>query len=261
VRRRDFITLLGGAAAAWPFAARAQRGERIRRIGMLTAQPSDDSETQSRVGAFLQALQQLGWSIGENLRMEYRWGATEPDRARQYAQELIALAPDVILASSSASTAPLLQATRTVPIVFVAVADPVGAGYVNSLARPGRNATGFTLFEYGIGAKWLELLKELAPRVTRVAVIRDPTIAAGIGFFGAIQSVAPSIGVELIPLGLSEPAEIEQAIAAFARSANSGLIVTGSPLAMLHRNLIITLAARYKLPAAYFERGFAPRAA
>ena len=255
MRRREFITLLGGAAT-WPLAVRAQQRERMRRIGVLMPQPSDDSEAQSRVGAFLQALQQLGWSIGENLRMEYRWGATEPDRARQYAQELIALAPDVILAASSASTAPLLQATRTVPIVFVLVADPVGAGYVNSLARPGRNATGFTLFEYGIGAKWLELLKELAPRVTRVAVIRDPTIAAGIGFFGAIQSVAPSIGVELIPLGLSEPAEIEQAIAAFARSANSGLIVTGSPLAMLHRNLIITLAARHKLPAVYGARFF-----
>ena len=255
MRRREFITLLGGTAT-WPLAVRAQQRERMRRIGVLMPQPSDDSEAQSRVGAFLQALQQLGWSIGDNLRIEYRWGANEPDRARQYAQEMIALAPDVILAASSASTAPLLQATRTVPIVFVLVADPVGGGYVNSLARPGRNATGFTAFEYGIAAKWLELLKELAPRVTRVAVIRDPTIAAGTGFFGAIQSVAPSIGVELTPLGLSEPAEIEQAIAAFARSANSGLIVTGSPLAMLHRNLIITLAARYKLPAAYFERGF-----
>jgi len=255
MRRREFITLLGGTAT-WPLAVRAQQRERMRRIGVLMPQPSDDSEAQSRVGAFLQALQQLGWSIGDNLRIEYRWGANEPDRARQYAQEMIALAPDVILAASSASTAPLLQATRTVPIVFVLVADPVGGGYVNSLARPGRNATGFTAFEYGIAAKWLELLKELAPRVTRVAAIRDPTIAAGTGFFGAIQSVAPSIGVELTPLGLSEPAEIEQAIAAFARSGNSGLIVTGSPLATFRRNLIITLAARYKLPAAYFERVF-----
>jgi putative ABC transport system substrate-binding protein len=256
MKRRNFISLLGGAAAAWPLAARAQQGERVRRIGVLLPQAPDDPEAQTRVGAFLQALQPLGWTIGRNVRIDYRWGADDPDRGRRYAEELIALAPDVILAPSSASIVPVLRATRTVPIVFVAVADPVGAGYVDSLAQPGRNATGFTPFEYSIGAKWLELLKELAPHVTRAAVIRDPTIAAGAGQLGAMQSVAPTIGVELSPLGVREPGEIEHAVTAFARSSNGGLIVTGGPLAFAHRNLIITLAARHKLPAVYFDRLF-----
>jgi putative tryptophan/tyrosine transport system substrate-binding protein len=254
--RRDFITLLGGAAAAWPFAARAQQGERMRRIAVLMHLPENDPEAQARMRAFLQGLQQLGWAEGRNVRIDYRFGAADVDRARRSAAELIALAPDIIQASGTGPMAALQQATRTVPIVFVVVADPVGAGYVDSLARPGRNATGFTSFEYSIGAKWLELLKELAPRVTRVAVIRDPAIAAGAGQFGAIQSVAPSMGVELSALGVREPGEIEDAVTAFARSSNGGLIVTGSPLATFHRNLIVTLMARHKLPAVYYERFF-----
>ena len=256
MRRREFISLLGGAAAAWPFAARAQQGERMRRIGVLMPLAEDDPEGQSRLRAFVQGLQQLGWTDGRNLRIDIRWGAGDAERIRRYAAELAALAPDVILAGGGAVIPSLLQATRTVPIVFVNVADPVGAGYVNSLARPGGNATGFILYEYSLGAKWLELLKELAPQMTRTAVIRDPTIPAGAGQFGAIQSVAPSIGVELSPLSVREPSEIENAVAAFARGSNGGLIVTGSPLATTHSNLIVALAARHKLPAIYYERFF-----
>src|SRR6516225_7954846 len=225
--RRDFITLLGGAAT-WPLAAGAQQGERMRRIGVLMPQTADDQEAQTRVGAFVQALSQLGWTIGHNVRIDYRWGTTYLDRGRRYAEELVALAPDVILSSASASTVAAIEATRTVPIVFVGVVDPVGAGYVNSLARPGGNATGFLFYAYSLGAKWLELLKELAPQMTRTAVIRDPAIPAGAGQFGAIQSVAPSIGVELSPLSVREPSEIENAVAAFARGSNGGLIATGS---------------------------------
>ena len=254
--RRQFITLLGSAAATWPLAARAQQGERMRRIGVLMPQTADHQEAQTRVGAFVQALSQLGWTIGHNVRIDYRWGTTYLDRGRRYAEELVALAPDVILSSASASTVAAIEATRTVPIVFVGVVDPVGAGYVNSLARPGGNATGFLFYEYSLGAKWLELLKELAPQMTRTAVIRDPTIPAGAGQFGAIQSVAPSIGVELSPLSVREPSEIENAVAAFARGSNGGLIVTGSPLATTHSNLIVALAARHKLPAIYYERFF-----
>jgi putative tryptophan/tyrosine transport system substrate-binding protein len=255
MRRRDFITLLGGVAA-WPLAARAQQGERVRRIGVLTSFAEDDPEGVARDAAFLQALTQLGWTDGRNVRMEYRWGASGPDRSRKYAAELAALAPDVVLASGNSTLAPLLQATRTVPIVFANVADPVGAGFVDSLARPGGNATGFILFEYGISGKWVELLKEVAPGVKRVAVLRDPAIAAGTGQFGAIQSVAPSFRVELSPVNVRDAAEIERAVTAFARSSNGGLIVTGSGLAHIHRNLIITLAARYKLPAVYYARYF-----
>jgi putative ABC transport system substrate-binding protein len=256
IRRRELIAAIGGAMVVWPFAARAQQGERMRRIGVLTTFAEDDPEGVARNAAFLQALAQLGWTEGRNVRMEYRRGASDPDRIRKYAAELAALAPDVILATGNATLAPLLQATRTVPIVFAAVADPVGAGFVDSLARPGGNATGFILFEYGISGKWLELLKEIAPGLKRAAVLRDPAIAAGTGQFGAIQSVAPSFGVELSPFNVRDAAEIERAVTAFARSPNGGLIVPGSGLAAAHRDLIITLATRHKLPAVYFARYF-----
>jgi putative tryptophan/tyrosine transport system substrate-binding protein len=249
--RREFITLLGGAAVAWPLAARAQQREQMRRIGVLMNLGSDDAEGQARNAAFLQGLQELGWTVGRNVRIEYRWGAGDAELFRRYASELVALAPDVILAGGGAVVPSLLQATRTVPIVFTGTPDPVGAGFVESLARPGGNATGFTIYEYGISGKWLELLKEIAPHVTRAAVIRDPTIAAGAGQLGAIQSVAPSLGVDLRPLGVRDAGEIERAITAFAHSPNGGLIVTGSALAVVHRELITTLAARYRLPAVY----------
>jgi ABC-type uncharacterized transport system substrate-binding protein len=256
LRRREFITLLGGAAAAWPLAARAQQADRVRRIGALMSVAADDPEGPLRVAAFAQGLQQLGWSVGRNVRIDYRWGAGDGDRIRSHAAELVALAPDVILATGSATLGPLLQATRAVPIVFVHVPDPVGAGFVDSLARPGGNATGFTLFEYSISGKWLELLKEIAPGVTRAAVIRDPAIASGIGQWGAIQTAAPSVGVEVSPVNVRDAGEIERAVAAFARASNGGLIVTGSALAQVHRDLIVRLAARHKLPAVYFERFF-----
>jgi putative ABC transport system substrate-binding protein len=251
VRRREFITLLGGAAAAWPLAARAQQGERMRRIGVLMNLTADDPESQRRMTAFVQGLQELGWTDGRNVRIETSWGAGDAERFRRYAAELVALAPDVILASGSPSVAALQQAPRTVPIVFVNVADPVGGGFVDSLARPGGNITGFMLREYGISGKWLELLKEIAPRVTRVAVLRDPALASGGGQLGAIQSVAPSFGVELSPVGVRDVGEIERAVTAFARGSNGGLIVTGSTLATLHRDLIVTLAAQHRLPAVY----------
>jgi putative tryptophan/tyrosine transport system substrate-binding protein len=253
LRRRELIMLLGGAGA-WPLAARAQQGERVRRIGVLMNTVADDPEGKARNAAFERGLQELGWTDGRNVRIDYRWGAGDADRIRRYAAELVSLSPDVILTVGSATAGPLLQVTRTVPIVFVQAPDPVGAGFVDSLARPGGNATGFTLFEYGISGKWLELLKEIAPRVTRVAVLRDPAIAAGTGQLGAIQSAAPSFGVELSPLGVRDPGEIERAITAFARSSNGGLIVTVSTLAGVHRDLIVTLAARYKLPAVYYAR-------
>ena len=255
MRRRDFITLIGGGAA-WPLAARAQQRERMRSVGVLTPLAPHDSEGQNRVTAFVQALQQLGWSVGQNIRLHYRWGDGTSATVQKYAVEMVALAPDVILADSSAGVAPLLQATQTIPIVFVGIADPVGTGFVESLARPGRNATGFTWFEYGLGGKWLELLKEIAPRVTRAAVIRDPAIAAGTGQWGAIQSVAASLGVELIPIGAHDVGEIERGVTTFARGANGGLIVTASTGAQLHRNPIVTLAARHELPGVYFHRSF-----
>ena len=256
MRRREFITLLGGAAAAWPLAARAQQGERMRRIGVLLPAAADDPEFQARVGAFLQALALLGWSIGRNVRIDTRWATTNHAELRRHAEELVALAPDVILAPGASAVGPLLQATRTVPIVFPFVIDPVGAGFVDSLARPGGNATGFMSFEYSLAGKWLELLKEIAPRVTRAAVLRDAAVASGIGQFGAIQSVAPSFGVELSPVNVRDAAEIERAVAAFARSPNGCLIVTAGPSASRHRDLIIALAARHKLPAVYVERSF-----
>jgi ABC-type uncharacterized transport system substrate-binding protein len=261
VKRREFITLLGGAAVAWPLAAvawplaaRAQQDERVRRIGVLLPQDQDSPVAQARIAALLQELRQLGWT-GRNVRIDIHWAGADAENIRKHAAELATLAPDVILANGSVVVAPLLQATRTVPIVFVVVPDPVGGGFVNSLARPGGNATGFVQFEYGLSGKWLELLKEIAPRVTRAAVLRDAA-PAGTGQFGAIQSVAPSVGMEVSPVNIRDAGEIERAVADFARSPNGGVIVTGSALAQLHRNLIITLAARHKLPAVYFERFF-----
>ena len=255
MRRRAFIAALGGAAA-WPLVARAQQSERVRRIGVLMNLAENDPEAPARGAAFQHALQQLGWTDGGNVRIDYRWAADDAGRLRRYAAELVALAPDVILANATPSVAALQQATQTVPVVFVNVADPVGAGFVASLARPGRNITGFLLFEYGISAKWLELLKEIAPGVTRVAVIRDPGNASGIGQFGAIQAVAPSFGVELHPVDVHDAGEIERAVAAFAHGSNDGLIVTSSTLAVVHRELIIALAARHHLPAVYSVRQF-----
>jgi putative tryptophan/tyrosine transport system substrate-binding protein len=256
VRRREFISLLGGAAG-WPLAARAQQGGRMRRIGVLLGLAPGDPLDQARFATFAQGLQQSGWTIGRNVQIDTRSSAGNGDDARRYATELVALTPDVILASGNSAAAPLLQATRTVPIVFVIVPDPVGAGFVDSLARPGGNATGFLAFEYSLGAKWLELLKELAPRLTRAAVLRDATLASGPGQFAAIQSVAPSLGFELTPINVRDAGEIERSIAAFARSTESGLIVTGGPLSGLHRDLIIALAARHKLPAVFPERLYA----
>src|SRR5262245_3819404 len=255
MRRRTFITLLGGAAAAWPLAARAQQ-ERVRRIGVLMPNAADDPEYQVRMTAFLQELAQLGWIDGRNVRIDTRWGGGDADRIRKYAAELVGVAPDVILANSSAALASLLQATRTVPIVFTAVADPVGAGYVDSLARPGGNATGFIVYEYSIAAKWLELLKEIAPHVTRAMVFRQSAIAAGPGQFGVIQAAAPSLGVDLRVADVRDAREIERALMAFAQGSNSGMIVTGSPAAIFHRGLIVALAARHRLPAVYFTRNY-----
>jgi len=254
MKRREFITLLGGVAA-WPLAAYAQQRERTRRIGVLLPAPADDLEFQARVGAFLQGLQQSGWTIGQNARVDTRWATSDAGEIRRHAVELVATTPDVILATGASTTGPLLQATRSVPIVFAAVADPVGAGFVDSLARPGGNATGFISFEYGLSAKWLELLKEIAPGVTRVAVLRDPAIPSGIGQFGVIQAAATSLGVESVTISVHDAAGIEHAVAAFARP-NSGLILTVSGLAYAHRDLIIALAARHKLPAVYPERPF-----
>jgi putative ABC transport system substrate-binding protein len=257
MRRREFIGLVGGVVVGWPLAVRAQQGERMRRIGALSGGgAAENPDSQANITAFLQGLQQLGWTDGRNVRIDTRWGAGNADDISKYAAELVALAPDAILTSGTATLGPLLKATRTVPIVFVDVADPVGAGFVDSLARPGGNVTGFMQFEYSLSAKWLELLKQIAPGVTRAAVLRDPAITAGIGQFAVIQSVAPSVGVEVSPVNVRDAGEIERAVTAFARSSNGGLIVTGSALAAGHRNLIITLAARHKLPAIYFSRPF-----
>jgi putative ABC transport system substrate-binding protein len=257
MKRREFISLLGGAAAAWPLAARAQQpAERVRRIGVLTPFAADDPEAKARIEAFVHALRQFGWSEGRNLQIDIRWGTGDAERMRHYAAELVALAPDAILAAGGATVGPLLQATRSVPIIFTLTPDPVGAGFVDSLARPGRNATGFTNFEYGIGVKWLELLKEIAPRVTRAAVLRDPAIPAGIGEFGAIQAVAPSLRIELRPIDMRDADEIERAITAFARSSNGGLIVTSNAWGIVHRDLIIALASRHRLPVVYPFRVF-----
>ena len=253
MKRREFITLLGGAAA-WPLAARAQEGERMRRIGVLMPFAEDNPVGQARLAAFLEGLRQLGWADGRNVRIDSRWGAGDASLTRTYARELVAPGPDVVMAVSSGAVAPLREVTRSVPIVFAVVADAVGAGFVESLVRPGGNVTGFTAYEYAVSGKWLELLKEIVPRVTRVAVLRDSAIAAGPGQFGAMQALAPSLGMELHPVDLHEPGEIERAIGEFAKGSNNGLIVSGSPSATIHRNLIIMLAARHRLPAVYYDR-------
>ena len=256
MKRREFITLLGGAACAWPLVARAQQGERMRRIGMLLPAAAADAEFLERVGAFLQALAQSGWIIGQNLRIDTRWATTNPAEIRRHSAELAALAPDVILAHGASTVGPLLQVTRSLPVVFPTTVDPIGAGFVDSLARPGGNATGFMSFEYGIGAKWLELLKQIAPGVTRVAVLRDPAIPSGIGQFGVIQAAAPSLRMEVIALNIRDASETERAITTFAQSSNGGLILSASGLADRYRDLIVNVAARRKLPAVYFERHF-----
>jgi putative tryptophan/tyrosine transport system substrate-binding protein len=253
MKRRQFISLLGAGAAVWPLAARAQQGERMRRIGVLMYWTADDAEGQARHAAFMQALKQLGWNDGGNVRIDTRWATA--DDIHRHAAELVALAPDVLVAATGTATvAALRQATRTVPIVFVTVIDPVGAGFVANLARPSGNATGFTNYEYSMSGKWLELLKEIAPRVTRAAVLRDPAVASGIGQFGAVQIVAPSLGVDLNPVDVRDAGEIERAVTAFAHASNGGLIVTGSAAAIVHRELIATLAARHRLPAVYPAR-------
>jgi putative tryptophan/tyrosine transport system substrate-binding protein len=254
--RREFITLLGGAAAAWPLAARAQQPERMHRIGVLLPAAADDAIFQARLAAFHQALALLGWIIGRNVRIDTRWATTNRAEIQRQAAELAALAPDVILATGDSTVPPLLQATRSVPIVFPVVTDPLGAGYVESLARPGGNVTGFMNLEYGTGGKWLDLLKEIAPTVTRAAVLRDPANPSQTAQFGAIQGVAPSLKVEVTPVGMRDAGEIERPVAAFAGSPNGGLIVTAGSAAVRHRALIVTLAARHKLPAVYWERFF-----
>jgi putative tryptophan/tyrosine transport system substrate-binding protein len=255
MRRREFISILGGAAV-WPLAARAQQSERVRRVGILLAAAPNDIEFQAWVGAFLQGLGQLGWTIGRNVRIDTRWATTNPAEIRRHAAELAALAPDVILASGTSTVGPMLQATRTVPVIFPTAVDPVGAGFVESLARPGGNATGFLSFEYSLSGKWLELLKEIAPNVTHVAVLRDSTIASGTGQFGVIQAVAPSLRLEINPINMRDAGGIEQSVAAFARAPNGGLILTASGMAFLHHELVIKLAARHKLPAIYYERSY-----
>ena len=251
IERRKFLATLSSAAATWPLAARAQQAERVRRIGVLMTMKADDPQSQPRLTAFAQGLQQLGWTVGQNVRVDYRWGGGNADASRKYAAELVALAPDIILAHSSGALAQLLQVTRTVPIVFTTVADPVGAGYIESLARPGGSATGFSSFEYGTSAKWLELLKQIAPGVTRVAVLREPALGSGIGQLASIQAVAPSLGVELRPVDTRDAGEIERAITAFAQDSNGGLIVTWSPETAARRKLVIAMATRHRLPAVY----------
>ena len=256
MRRREFIVLLGSATAAGPSAARAQQPERMRRVGVISALTADDSEALARNAAFLQGLGELGWTVGRNVRIDYRWSAGNLENSGKYAAELVALAPDVILAPSGANVGELQQASRTVPIVFAGVIDPVGSGFVDSLVRPGGNATGFLLFEYSLSGKWLELLKQIAPSVTRAAVLRDTANPAGNAQLAAIQVVAQSLGVEVSPANMRDAGEIERAFAVFARHGNGGLIVTGSTSGTVHRNLIVTLAARHKLPAVYPFRFF-----
>jgi putative ABC transport system substrate-binding protein len=254
MQRREFITLLGGVAAAVPVAVRAQQPERVRRIGVLSSLAADDAEAQARLAAFVRGLRDLGLTEGRDVRIDVRWGAGNPDDARKYAAELLALAPDVILASGGTVVGTLLQATRTVPIVFTQISDPVGGGLVASVSRPGGNATGFTSTDYGMSGKWLELLREIAPRVTRVAVLRDIAIPQGIGQFGAIQSVAPALGLEVSPVNVRDAGELERDITAFSSGPSGGIVVTASGIAIVHRDLIIALAARHKLPAVYPAR-------
>jgi len=255
VNRRELIGGLG-SAAVWPVMARAQQGERVRRIGMLTGLASDDQEAQTRNATFLRALQELGWTIGRNLRIDYRWGPGNADLYRRQAGELVALEPDVIVTNGTTTVGPVLQTTSKVPVVFVDVIDPVGGGFVESLARPGRNATGFAFAEYAVAGKWVQLLKEIAPDVKRVAVIRNPSVASGSGQFGAIQAVAPFLKMEASPIDAREAGEIERGIMALAPYSNVGLIVTANGTTLVHRDLIISLAARLKLPAVYWQRVF-----
>ena len=253
LRRREFITLVGGAAV-WPLAARAQQGEPVRRVGVLMHTAADNPEGQAGVAALQQALEKLGWTDGRNVRIDTRWGANDVARDRQYSAELIALTPDLLLASGTVSAAEFQHATRIIPIVFVLVSDPVGAGLVDMLSRPGRNTTGFMNFEYSLSGKWLELLKQIAPGLTRAAVVRNPTNPASIAQFSAVQALAQSLGVEVSAVNVRDAGDIERAVAALARSANGGLIVTPSGGSSVHRDLIITLAARHKLPAVYSDR-------
>jgi len=257
VQRREFIKAISGLAAAWPLTAYAQKPERMRRIAVILATTVDDAEFQTWLGAFLQGLQQSGWSIGQNVRIETRWATNNAASIRKHAAELVALAPDVILAHGASTVGALLQVTRTIPIVSPVFGDPVGAGFVDSMARPGGNVTGFMSFEYSIAAKWLEILKEIAPGVTRVAVLRDTSTGSGTGQFGAIQAVAPSLKVDVRPVNMLDAAEIERNVANFARTPNGGLIVVASAAATRHRDLTVGLAARHKLPAVYYERSFA----
>ena len=256
MRRREFLGVLGGAAALWPLAAHAQQGERVRRIGVLLPASADDAEFQARLAAFHQGLALLSWTIGRNVRIDTRWATANAADIRRHAAELAALAPDVILADGGSTVGPLLQVTRAVPIVFPVIVDPVAAGFVDSLARPGGNATGFLHSEYSLSGKWLELLKEIAPRLTRVAVLRNPAISSGPAQFGVIQAVAPSLRVEVNPVNMRDAPEIERGISAFARAPNGGLIVVAGALAVAHRDLIVALAAQHKLPAVYNERSF-----
>ena len=254
MRRREFITLLGGAATTWPLAARAQQEQRVRRIAILMN--VDNAEQRTSYAAFVQRLQQLGWTDGHNVQIDARWAGGQASEIRKYATDIVALAPDVIVTTGTASMVPFLQATHTVPIVFANVADPVGAGFVETMAQPGGNATGFVQFEYSLSGKWLELLKQIAPSVTRVAVLRDPDIPSGIGQFAIIQSVAPPLGVEVSSISIRDADQIGQAVTAFARSPNGGLIITPSALAVAHRETIVSLAAKYRLPAVYYRRWF-----
>ena len=257
MRRRDFIKAIAGSSVAWPLVTEAQQSQKMRRLSVLMSTAADDQESMARYTAFLQGLQELGWTDGRNVRIDVRWGAGDAERTRKYAAELVALAPDAIMVSGSISLGQLIKATRTVPIVFALIADPVGAGFVKSLSRPGGNVTGFMAFEYSLSGKWLELLKEITPSVQRVAVLRNPDLVADIGQFAVIQSVAASFGVEPSPIDVRDVSEIEDAVAAFAQSANGGLIVAGDPSTQAHRDLIIALANRYKLPAIYPSRFFA----
>ena len=256
MKRREFITLLGGAATGWPLIARAQQRERVRLVGILEGVSADTPGAKARQTAFLEGLQQLGWTPGRNVRIEVRWGGGDEAATRKNAAELVALAPDVLVAGGGAAAEVLLKVTHTIPIVFVIVPDPVGSGFVESLSQPGANATGFMMFEYNLCGKWLELLKQIAPKVTHAAVLRDPAITAGIGQFAVIQSVAPSVGIEVRPIDLREPAQIERAIATFAQRPNGGIILAASATGAANANLVIAAAARYKLPAVYIQQPF-----
>ena len=254
MRRREFITLLGGAAAAWPVVARAQQGERVRCVGILQNFPENDPVASVLNATFLKELRQSGWAVGNNIRIETRWAGNRSEDIRRHVAELVALTPDVILANGTSTLGPLLQVSRTIPIVFVQVTDPVGSGYVESLAKPGGNATGFSTSEYGVSGKWLEVLKQIAPSVTRAGVVRNPAVPSGSGQFGAIQAVAPYLRMEVTPIDVRDPAEMERTVAAFAGSPNGGLIITANGAAVVHRSLIIAMAARHKLPTVYWQR-------